>query len=293
MHIPLKSLRFFMLAARHGSFKAAAESLFVTQAAVSQQIRLLEENVGCKLFVRHGGKTTLTAQGEQLLPHIEQAFSHIELGLASIGKSSNPNELRITAFHSLTSLLLIPNIEQFNAAHPDIHVQFSPSNKLDDIRAQQLDVAIRRGNGDYPGLESKKLIDDEIVLVASPTLVSKQSLTAAQLLTLPLLEDTSEEYQSSIDQFLANCSATRDQLNPILRTSDSLPLIQYALAGKGMMFVSRALINHLLVDGTLVELLEHRFATDRTLYLVAPSHHFSFAKVRHFEHWIRQLFLQD
>ena len=290
MHIPLKSLRFFMLAARHGSFKAAAESLFVTQAAVSQQIRLLEENIGCQLFNRHGGKTVLTHQGEQLLPHIEQAFGHIELGLASIGKSSKPNELRITAFHSLTSLLLIPNIEHFNVAHPDIHVQFSPSNKLDDIRAQQLDVAIRRGKGDYPGLESKKLIDDEIVLVASPTLASKRPLTTAQLLALPLLEDISAEYQYSIEQFLAECGATRNALNPMLRTSDSLPLIQYALAGKGMMFASRALINHLLIDGTLVELLDRRFATDRTLYLVAPSHHFSFAKVRYFEHWVRQLF---
>ncbi|REL35934.1 LysR substrate-binding domain-containing protein [Thalassotalea euphylliae] len=292
MHIPLKALRFFMLAAQQGSFKAAAESLFVTQAAVSQQIRLLEDSIGCQLFDRHGGKTLLTTQGELLLPYIVQGFNQFEQGIASLSQSSNPNELRLTTFHSLTSLILIPNIDQFNTAHPEIHIQFSPNNKLDDLASQNLDIAIRRGKGNYVGLESRKLVDDDIVLVASSTLIGEQPPKVEQLLSIPLLEDTSDEYQKAIVQFLTKCKINREQLNISLRTSDSLPLIQYALAGKGMAFVSRALVSNFLADGTLVELLDYRFETEHALYLVAPSHHFSFTKVQHFERWITQLFGQ-
>ena len=121
---PLKSLQFFMIAAQSESFKLASERLFVTQAAVSQQIRQLEQYLGCQLFDRHGGKTKLTISGLQLLPFVEQAFQQLELGMSSLKKVNLSNELKISALHSVTSLVLIPKIDSFNQNYPDIHVQF-------------------------------------------------------------------------------------------------------------------------------------------------------------------------
>ena len=131
---PLKSLHFFQVAAQQQSFKLAAEKLFVTQAAVSQQIRGLEAFLGCKLFERHAKKTELTEQGKQLLPFVERGFVQFNEGVQSIMGDPAPKVLRLSTLHSFTSLWLIPRLHEFQNMHPEIMVQLAPSNQLIDFR---------------------------------------------------------------------------------------------------------------------------------------------------------------
>jgi len=290
---PLKSLRVFLAAARHSSFKLAAEELFVTQAAVSQQIRLLEEYFSTSLFIRDNKKTQLNAQGMQLLPFIEGAFKQIEMGVNAVTGEKNSGELKIAALHSVTSLLLIPEINHFQESNSEVRVQFIPSNNLESFVSNNVDIAIRRGLGNYKGLESRKLIDDEIILVGSPLLAGTGSIDPEIVFALPLLEDTSSDIQEAIVDCCYRFDAEKSQLNSYLRTTDALPIIQSVIAGQGIAFVSKALVNKNLKSGQLINVLDYSYVSTRTLYLVAPAHHFTWRKVQLFEQWLKALFSTD
>jgi len=288
---PLKSLQVFLSAARHNSFKVAAEELFVTQAAVSQQIRILEDYFSTPLFIRENKQTRLNAQGMRLFPYIESAFEQINLGVNAVTGEPNASELKVSALHSVTSLLLIPSIHSFQAENGAICVQFTPNNKLDSFMQNDVDVAIRLGFGNYAGLESRKLTDDEIVLVASPLLAGVNGQDPAAIFLLPLLEDTSSDIQEAIDDCCKQFHVKKSKLHSSLRTTDALPIIQNVLAGQGIAFVSRALVNKNIQSGQLVNIFDYAFASSRALFLVAPAHHFNWQKVQRFEQWVKTLFI--
>jgi len=288
---PLKSLQVFLSAARHKSFKAAAEELFVTQAAVSQQIRILENYFATPLFIRENKQTQLNAQGLRLFPFIENAFEQIKLGINAVTGEPNANELKVSALHSVTSLLLLPNIHSFQEENSEICVQFAPNNNLESFMQNGVDVAIRRGFGEYQGLGSRKLTDDEIILVASPLLVGVDSQNPTEIFTLPLLEDTSSDIQEAINDCCKQFHINKAELRSSIRTTDALPIIQHVLAGQGIAFVSRALVNHNIKMGQLVNVFDYAYASSRALFLVAPEHHFNWPKVQRFEQWAKALFV--
>jgi len=285
---PLKSLNVFLSAAKNESFKAAAEQLYVTQAAVSQQIRLLEAHLGCQLFDRNSKQTRLNEKGLLLMPYIEQAFEQINHGVNAVSSEPNANELRITALHSVTSAILIPKISLFQDLNPKLSVQFCPNNKLDNFDSLDMDIAIRRGLGNYPGLESRKLIDDSIIMVVSPLLLSGE-IDSERVFKLPLLEDTSSDIKEVISACCAQYHIKTNQLKSKLKTTDALPIIQSAIAGQGFTFVSKVLVDEHIKNGHLINPLNYTFDSPRTLYLVAPPHHFKWDKVKRFEAWIMAL----
>jgi LysR family glycine cleavage system transcriptional activator len=287
---PLKSLVVFLAAARHNSFKVAAQELFVTQAAVSQQIRLLEEYFSTPLFIRENKQTRLTVQGTRLFPFIENAFKQIEMGVNAVTGEQNTGELKIAALHSVTSLILMPEINHFQEENREIRVQFSPSNQLESFVSGNVDIAIRRGLGDYHGLESRKIIDDEIILVGSPLITNGNNLDPELVFSLPLLEDTSSDIQEAVIDCYHQFGFTQSKRNSSLRTTDAMPIIQNVIAGQGIAFVSRALVSKNLQSGQLVNLLDYAYTSARTLYLVAPAHHFTWQKVQRFEQWLQALF---
>lgn len=286
---PLKSLQVFLCAAQSNSFKAAAEQLFVTQAAVSQQVRLLEQHLGCRLFERQSKHTRLSDKGELLLPYIEQAFEQISSGIHALAFEPSANSLKITALHSMTSLLLIPKIQEFQQAHPRLSIQFSPNNRLDTFDNTDIDIAIRRGLGTYPGLESRKLIDDVIMLVACPRLLPASPSEPSRLLDIPLLEDTSSDIEEAVKDFCLKHRVKRRNFKTKLKTTDAVPIIQNALAGQGMAFVSKVLVAEHIKNGNLVNVLDYSYHTPETLYLVAPAHHFHWEKIQRFEAWLKPL----
>lgn len=286
---PLKSLSFFLAAARNKSFKGAAQELFVTQAAVSQQIRLLEENLQCQLFIRDAKQTLLSTEGERLFPFIENAFSQISQGISLLSAEPDPNTLKITSLHSFTSLILIPKVNEFQLMHPEMMLQFSPSNQVVDFKDNSVDIAIRRGKGIYPGLESRQLIKDEVVLVASPLLFKSGFPPIDELVKAPLLLDISSDITPAFEQFCNEYKLSAQDFEIGLQTTDAVPVIEKALSGQGMCFVSKSLVFERLNEGTLINLFDFSARSPISLFLVAPPKNFQWEKVKKFETWLKFL----
>lgn len=286
---PLKSLTFFLVAAKHLSFKRASEELFVTQAAVSQQIKSLEAYFEKPLFIRVGVKTELTEYGQKLFPYVESAMEQIKLGVSAVNTAKTKNSIVVTGTHSFTSLFLGPRIDSYLAKENAVGVQFAPSNHLLSFSGDGIDLAIRRGGGSYSGLESKLLFKDKVVLIASPLLL-KTSLgnvdnyTINDLLNLPLLEDTSGDITEAIE-FIYKKNKMKRPVG-ILQTTDAVPVIQSAIAGKGIAFASYCLVAELIRDGVLVNPHGIEFLSDVNIYLVAPKPHFDRKEVKTFCHWL-------
>lgn len=287
---PLKSLSFFLAAARNKSFKKAAEELHVTQAAVSQQIRLLENNLKCQLFNRDAKQTLLSVEGERLFPFIEAAFSQISQGVSLLSTEPDPNTLKITSLHSFTSLILIPKVNEFQLMYPDIMLQFSPSNQVVGFQDNSIDLAIRRGVGVYPGLESRQLIKDEVLLVASPLLFKDAFPSIDELLKTPLLLDISSDLKPAFEQFCNQYKLNSNDFEISLQTTDSVPVIEKAIVGQGMCFVSKSLVFERTNEGTLINLLDFSAHSPISLFLVAPPRNFQWEKVKKFEAWLNGLF---
>ncbi|XPF92938.1 LysR substrate-binding domain-containing protein [Colwellia sp. RE-S-Sl-9] len=287
---PLKSLSFFLAAARNKSFKGAAQELFVTQAAVSQQIRLLEENLKCQLFIRDSKQTLLSTEGKRLFPFIEKAFSEISQGISLLSAEPDPNTLKITSLHSFTSLILIPKINEFQLMYPEMMLQFSPSNQLVDFKDNNVDIAIRRGKGIYQGLESRELIKDEVLLVASSLLFEDAFPSMDILLKTPMLLDISSDLKPAFELFCNQYKVTVDDFKISLQTTDSVPVIEKTIAGQGMCFVSKSLVFERIKEGTLINLFEFSANSPISLFLVAPPKNFQWEKVKKFEAWLKVLF---
>lgn len=287
---PLKSLSFFLAAARNQSFKKAAQELHVTQAAVSQQIRLLEENLQCQLFNRDVKQTLLSDEGKRLYPFIENAFSQISQGISLLSTEPEPNSLKITSLHSFTSLILIPKINEFQLAYPEMVLQFSPTNQVVDFKEDNVDIAIRRGTGVYPGLVSKPLINDEILLVASSMLFKDAFPSVDELIKTPLFLDVSSDLKPAFEQFCEQFKVNVNDFNISLQTTDSVPLVEKTIAGQGMCFVSKSLVFDRIKDGTLINLFEFSAVSPFSLFIVAPARNFEWEKVKRFEAWLKGLF---
>ena len=164
---PLAAIRAFEAAARTENFTAAAAELGMTQAAVSYQVKGLEERMGAPLFVRERGRVRLTALGARLLPALTTAFDTIEAAFAS-HRQEDEALLSVTTTHTFANTWLAWRLGAFQMEHPDLAVRLTTSNELIDLRSGESDVAIRAGRGDWDGLEKHKLFDVDFTPMASP-----------------------------------------------------------------------------------------------------------------------------
>ncbi len=284
---PLKSLQFFLTAGQARNFKQAAEQLNVTQAAVSQQIRLLEDNLAAKLFERSNKQTMLTEKGRLLMPFIQRAFEEISSGIQNITGDPNPQVLRISTVHSFSSLWLIPRLQEFQQLHPEIMVQIAPSSDLVDFKQSSIDLAIRMGRGGYADVAQKKIYNDNLIFVASPELVAGiDKGDYKQVFRLPRIEDTSPGIQEKFQEYCQSVNIDHKALVPIIKSNDALPLIDSAVQGRGFLLVDSSLVMEHLRSGVLVKLLNYASKSPYSLYLVAPEQQFLWKKVQLFENWL-------
>jgi LysR family glycine cleavage system transcriptional activator len=171
-HIPgLQALKAFDAAARHLSFTRAAEELNVTPAAVSHQIKELEEQIGVSLFQRTSRHMQLTRQGHILKPAIVDALAGLTRALQRIREADNPTQIRLTASPSIAAKWLVPRLDRFLDTMPDADVRIDVSSSVLDFERDDVDVAIRFGDGNYPGLAVDRLFHDVIFPVCSPALL--------------------------------------------------------------------------------------------------------------------------
>ena len=169
---PLSAVRAFEAAARTENFTAAAAELGLTQAAVSYQVKALEERLGAALFVREKGRARLTPLGQRLLPTLSQAFDSIEAAFAS-HRAEDESLLTVTTTHTFANTWLAWRLGGFQMEHPDLAVRMTTSNEIVDLRSGEADVAIRAGRGDWPGLEVHKLMELDFTPMASPECIAK------------------------------------------------------------------------------------------------------------------------
>ncbi|MBF9030650.1 LysR family transcriptional regulator [Rhodobacterales bacterium HKCCE3408] len=171
-HLPsLSSLRAFDATAKSGSFAAAARALNVTHAAVAQQVRGLEGDLGLKLVERVGRSIRLTREGEQLAAALAEGFGRIATGLAAVKTAQGARGLRVSATPGMATKVLLPMLAEFWRRHPEIAVTIVPDRRAVDLVAEGYDLAIRSPAGapSWPGLDAMLLIDCEMVAVAAPT----------------------------------------------------------------------------------------------------------------------------
>ena len=168
---PLNALRAFEAAASHLSFTRAAEELFVTQAAVSHQIKALEERLGVRLFNRRGRTLTLTEAAQRYLPAVRESFDRIAAATEELAQTTSGGTLNITMLNSFAALWFVPRLSRFQTQHPGIAVRIHASDDVVDLRRTDFDAAIRYGPGKWPGVKTWKLFDDDTFPVCSPALL--------------------------------------------------------------------------------------------------------------------------
>jgi len=164
---PLAAIRAFEAAARTENFTAAAAELGMTQAAVSYQVKSLEERLGAPLFVREKGRARLTPLGSRLLPALSGAFDALEAAFAS-HREEDESLLTITTTHTFANTWLAWRLGGFQMEHADLAVRMTTSNEMCDLRAGDADIAIRAGNGGWEGMEEFRLFESSFTPMASP-----------------------------------------------------------------------------------------------------------------------------
>jgi len=287
---PLNSLRAFEVVSRHESFRAAAEELHVTAAAVSQQIKALEEHLGRKLLRRRSGGYSLTPEALAGLPHLRDAFDELSSAVAAM-TSGGQRILTISAVPSLAGEWLVPRLHRFREQHPALDILLHASEDLVDLEHSRVDLGIRYGTGDYPGVAAERLFVDEIFPVYSPRLLKGQPppKKPGDLRGLPLIHTDWTPWRGSWPgwpEWLRAAGVTGIDLTKGLRSSDGALVIQAALAGQGVALGSRALVLEHLAAGRLVRPFKLSLMTDFAYYVVCAKSRADEPDIRAIRTWL-------
>ena len=281
---PLAAVRVFEAAARHGSFTRAADELGMTQAAVSYQIKLLEQRVGTPLFLRLARHVVLTEAGQQVAPVVSQALDALSTAFAAIHDGSE-GVLTITALHTFASNWLAPRLGAFQLAHPNLAVRLDVSTRLVDFAREEVDVGIRGGQGNWPGLTSHLLYRSHFAPMCSPDLVERENIrTPSDLLRLPLLSSDDPWWVSWFE--LAGVDATGISARPGVRLDSQQIQGNAAMGGQGVAMLTPALWTAELGSGRLVQPFPLVGIDDGGTWLVYPEHKRRTQKVRAFREWL-------
>jgi LysR family glycine cleavage system transcriptional activator len=268
--LPLTALRSFESAGRLLSFSRAAEELFVTQAAISRQIRELEALLGTKLFNRHHRAVTLTEPGSRLLDRLSENFDAIADAVDAATSAPVVTELVVSAEPGFAACFLVPRLSRFRALRPEIDVEVSAESQLVEFRASRVELAIRYSSGqaDWPRVEAMPLMPYLVTPVLAPALLAAgQPLrTPEALLTYPLLHD--DRRQSwAVWLEAAGVSAVPLARGPIF--NDPALTIQAAIRGQGVALGDVALVAEDVAAGRLVAPFALRVPFG-SYWLVAP-----------------------
>lgn len=247
----LAALRAFEAAARTGGFSAAARSLNVTPAAIAHHVRALEDDLGTALVSREGRRIAVTAAGQTLADGLAQGFDTISATINSLRSRAEDRPLSLAVTPAFAADWLMPRIGDFWSRHPDIQIAIHPSIALSDLRADDVDLAIRYGEGSWPGLESELLTDGEFWIVAHPSLIEgRPHETLADLHAFPWLL---ERYVLERKTLLCCSGIDLDDLELREMATNSIAR-SGAIAGLGISMLPRTLIQGEVASGNLKRL---------------------------------------
>ncbi len=272
---PLNSLRAFEVVSRHQSFRAAAKELHVTAAAVSQQVKALEDHLGRRLLRRRSGGYSLTPEALSGLKYLRDGFEQLSSAVATM-ISGGQRILTVSAVPSLAAEWLVPRLHRFREQYPDLDILLHASEELVDLEHSRVDLGIRYGSGNYPGLTSERLFVDEIFPVYSPRMLrGRTSLKKpSDLRGQPLIHTdwTPERGQwPGWTEWVRAAGVTGVDVTKGLRFSDGALVIQAAVSGQGVALGSKALTLEHLAAGRLVRPFKLSLVTDFAYYAVCEK----------------------
>jgi LysR family glycine cleavage system transcriptional activator len=282
---PLSAVRAFEAAARHGSFTKAAAELGMTQAAVSYQVKLLEDRVGAPLFLRLPKRVQLSEAGKRLAPPVTEAFQRLQAAFAALRETSG-GVLSITAITSFATNWLVPRLGAFQLAHPTIAVRLETDPRLVDFSREEFDVGIRHGHGQWPGLKAHMLMPTEFTPLCSPSLLARfgRLATPADLLRLPLLSWSDDWWRDWFAQ--AGIPDPQPLALAGIELQSQQMLGSAALAGQGVAILTPAFFAAELAAGRLVQPFDLVARGDSSNWLVYPQERQNVPKIRAFRDWI-------
>lgn len=287
--IPLNSLRVFEAAARLGSYTRAAESLGMTQAGVSWQIRSLETRLEQTLFQRAGREMQLTSAGERLAVATGEAMAALRGALEDITEGEEA-VLAITTLQTLALHWLAPRLGAFQLAHPRLAVRLETSARLIDLRREDADIAIRAGHGDWPGLESVRLMPALTTPLCTPDLAKSLKLDSPHALIDAPRVGADEEWQLWFAR-----AGVGDAPRPSSRLQAEVQTIEVALAlgGKAVALGSPIFFASDLAAGRLVQPFKTVASFTGGYWLAWPAERRRAAKIAAFRTWILDAAAED
>ncbi|MDT3377994.1 LysR substrate-binding domain-containing protein [Labrys portucalensis] len=280
---PLAAIRVFEAVARHLSFTRAAAELGMTQAAVSYQIKLLEERFGGPLFLRKPRQIELSAAGQRLAPAITDAFALMAEAYAA-ARGGVEGVLTVCAKVSFATSWLARHIGAFQLAHPTLAVRIEATDRAIDFTREETDVAIFFGTGDWPGLQAHRLLPGDYTPMLSRNLVARLGphYTPADLLRIPLLDPGDYWWR----EWFEAAGVSYEMPKLVYNLSSQAVINAAAKAGQGAAILSTALYDDDLAEGRLIQPFELVLPSDRAFYLVYPEMRRNQPKIRTFRDWI-------
>ncbi|BDB69781.1 LysR family transcriptional regulator [Comamonas thiooxydans] len=280
MQLPLNALRMFDAAARHQSLTRAAQELHVTQAAVSQHIRNLEERLGKPLFRRLPRGLALTDEGQALWPVVAQSFERIEQSLQQVAEPRPREILTVGVVGTFAIGWLIPRLSQFQQLHPYIDLRLLTNNNRVDLAGEGLDAAVRFGDGAWHGTHAQMLLRAPLSPMCTPML-AQQLREPADLARETLLRSyRTQEWEGWF--------AGLDQAAPLARGAmfdSSLTLAEAAAQGAGIALLPARMFEHMLQQGRLVRPFAHEVDTGAYWLTYLKSRQAS-AALQTFRQWL-------
>jgi LysR family glycine cleavage system transcriptional activator len=282
---PLNSLKAFEAAARHESFTRAAEELCVTQGAVSQQVKALEAGLGIKLFNRERQRLIITESGRDYLTVVRDALDRIAVGTERLLQRQNSGVLTVSTSPDFAAKWLVHRLGNFAEAHADIDLRVSATLHHVDFAREEVDLAVRHGDGNWPGLDPVQLSAEQLFAVCSPKLLSgrRKLSQPADLLKLPLIHlDNRDDWKKWLRAVgVEDAEVTH---GPVLNRVSMV--IDAAINGQGVALARTTLAAWDLINGRLVRPFPDSLPLSRTYWIICPKATSNLPKIATFRNWL-------
>lgn len=284
MTVPLSLLETFIAVARAGRMRDAAASLSLTPGAISQRVRELEELAGHRLFTRTPVGVSLNTAGELLFDALNEPFRRIEDARRELVRPAS-RRVRVNTMASFAANWLVPRLPRFSQVRPHIDIELETDSRVVDLRREPVDLAIRHGLGDYPGLVAAPLIAPQMIVIASPTLLGKHPpiTVPADCAAFPLLHDLDRTDWRL--WFEANGVSAPVQLSGPSFSDDHL-MIRAAVLGQGLALIHDTYADDELQAGRLVRAIDIQWPTRFAYYAVSTVEALQRPAVLSFRDWL-------
>jgi LysR family glycine cleavage system transcriptional activator len=285
---PLNSLKSFEAAGRLLSFTLASQELNVTQAAISHQIKVIEDFLGVSLFYRQPRKLVLTDQGKALLPEVIDAFDTLATAIGTVSKDPDNSLLSVRLAPSFAAKWLSPKLKYFWLQNPEIDLCLFHAHTAVDFDREDIDIAVTYGKGDWTGVVSDKLFSLDFSPVCAPSFLenAKPLNDMNNLKYYTLLHDANYECW---EEWLKLASVRDTPSNKGTIIDDTNVLIQAAVDGQGVALGSTTFVQDHLDAGRLIKPFDITLVNDFAYYIVYPKSHLKNPAVCAFRNWLLEL----